>query len=393
MTREEFIKISTKLGLGLAVMPSLFSSCQKEELTKQFNGKVIIIGAGASGLLAAYTCWQNDIEFEVLEANATFGGRVKIDRDFADFPIDIGAEWIHTDPAIFSRMLKNENAIGEIALTPYELQEIKAYQDGKLTDWSIGQHTYGEFKFSTSTWLEFFENFVVPSIVSSIRYNTIVESVNYGESLEVVTSQGTYSGDKVIVTVPLNILKSNLITFNPGLPADKINAINSTNMPDGIKVFIKFKEKFYPEMLSMGGINEFINDGRLYYDAAFKKDSNENVLALFNVGGNASELTSIEKDIDLIQTILAELDEVFDGKASENYISHIAQNWSNEPFIQGAYSFYGNNANDLIDRISLPVNEQVYFAGEALNKEEWSTVHGAALNGRNLIEDIIYRGI
>ncbi|MEL7533797.1 MAG: FAD-dependent oxidoreductase, partial [Bacteroidota bacterium] len=57
--------------------------------------KIIIIGAGAAGLYAAYTLAQRGIDFQILEATDRLGGRLgKID-DFADYPLDTGAQWLH----------------------------------------------------------------------------------------------------------------------------------------------------------------------------------------------------------------------------------------------------------------------------------------------------------
>ena len=68
--------------------------------TYQYNGEVIIIGAGSSGLAAARILEQNDIQYTVLEATNQYGGRLQEDVEFADFPIDLGFEWIHNNKEI-----------------------------------------------------------------------------------------------------------------------------------------------------------------------------------------------------------------------------------------------------------------------------------------------------
>lgn len=55
----------------------------------------LVIGAGIAGLSAAYHLKQAGIEAMVLEARDRIGGRVWTDRDFADIPIEFGAELIH----------------------------------------------------------------------------------------------------------------------------------------------------------------------------------------------------------------------------------------------------------------------------------------------------------
>ena len=57
--------------------------------------KVLVIGAGIAGLSAAWHLTQAGIDATVLEARDRIGGRVWTSRDFADIPVEFGAELIH----------------------------------------------------------------------------------------------------------------------------------------------------------------------------------------------------------------------------------------------------------------------------------------------------------
>ena len=57
--------------------------------------KALVIGAGIAGLSAAYHLKRAGIEATVLEARDRIGGRVWTSRDFADIPVEFGAELIH----------------------------------------------------------------------------------------------------------------------------------------------------------------------------------------------------------------------------------------------------------------------------------------------------------
>ena len=57
--------------------------------------KAIVIGAGIAGLSAAYHLNAAGIEVLVLEGRDRVGGRVWTNRDFADIPVEFGAELIH----------------------------------------------------------------------------------------------------------------------------------------------------------------------------------------------------------------------------------------------------------------------------------------------------------
>ncbi len=57
--------------------------------------KAVVIGAGIAGLSAAYHLADAGIEVVVLEGRDRIGGRVWTSRDFADIPVEFGAELIH----------------------------------------------------------------------------------------------------------------------------------------------------------------------------------------------------------------------------------------------------------------------------------------------------------
>ena len=60
------------------------------------NKKIVVVGAGISGLSAAKKLTQYGAAVKVLEANNYIGGRIKTDWSFGnDAPFEVGAGWIH----------------------------------------------------------------------------------------------------------------------------------------------------------------------------------------------------------------------------------------------------------------------------------------------------------
>lgn len=387
MNRKTFIEHSLMMGVGLPFLSSLFlQSCAKNgiefpQFQTDFSGKVIILGAGAAGLAAGYLLKRYGVDFQIVEAAPRVGGRLMKLDGFADFPIDLGAEWIHTHPRVLADILNNPNADAEIDIIVYNPQQIQTWNNGSLHDHNYVSHFYSEWKFKNSTWFGFFEQFIVPEIAPHIVLNMPIEQVQYGaDGVSLTSANGqTFDADKVLITAPLKILQNRFIDFQPALPSEKTNAMDKVFMGDGIKIFVEFTEKFYPDMLAFGPLLQaFEEEEKFVYDAAFRKDSSKHILGLFAINEKATAYTQLGSEEAIISAFLAELDEVFGGRASQTYVKHVIQNWSNEPYIQGAYSYsFDGEQSDIVAAISEPVDGRLYFAGEALSLQHQAMVQGA----------------
>lgn len=349
------------LGIGMPVFGAT-SGCKKENLP---INKVIIIGAGAGGLSAGYLLQQRGVDFEILEASSVYGGRMKINTDFADFPIPLGSEWIETDLGIFNEIV-NDNSVS------VDLQTIPDLPDRKFVNYS---------------WFQFFEDYVVPSVLPEIQFNTVVNSVNYqNDQVTVTTQNGQHIADRVVISVPLKILQDGAISFTPELPQNKRNAINNVRVWDGFKAFFEFTDKFYDDQ--QFPVSPATDGDKWFYDAAYGQNSNKNILGIFTVGSPATEYNSRSGN-DLRDFILAELDALYAGQATQKYVNHIVQNWNDEPFIQGGY--LSDHADwTKVARLGKSVDDKVYFAGGPYTDgEDWVSVHAAARSARVAIDDML----
>lgn len=385
MTRKDFIAKSLIMGIGYPFLASsLFSSCSKDDtlfpdVDHNFKGNILIIGAGAAGLAAGFLLKHLGVSFTIVEASTVFGGRLKRADHFADFPIDLGAEWIHTEPSILQDIAHNKQL--EIDIINYNPQNISTWKNGKLRKHNYLRRLYSEWKFKHSTWFGFFEENIVPEIADRILYSHVVKEVVYqtGKVELVMDNNQRLTADKVLITTPLKTLQQQQINFSPVLPDEKMAAFNQITVGDGIKIFVVFKERFYPDILTFGNVFRALREEEKFvYDAAFGKNSTEHVLGLLAINEKASVYTSLDNEQAIIAHYLKELDEIFDGQASEHYIEHVIQNWSAEPYIQGAYSYaFNGNHNRIVETLTAPVMDSVYFAGEALSIDYQATVHGA----------------
>ncbi|MFM6929059.1 MAG: FAD-dependent oxidoreductase [Bdellovibrio sp.] len=105
LNRREFLKVSAlssgALALGgCASLDRLFTGDQRN-----LENEVLILGAGAAGLAAAYTLKKNKIPFRVFEGSSRIGGRVQTIPMFAEEgPVaELGAEFFEdTHRAVFA---------------------------------------------------------------------------------------------------------------------------------------------------------------------------------------------------------------------------------------------------------------------------------------------------
>ena len=444
MDRRHFIKQSTLLSIGGLLIPSTFlSACRKETLFEDINydGKVIIIGAGAAGLYAAYILKSKGIDFQILEASANYGGRLGKLTGFANFPIDTGAQWLHGKNSILGDLITKSNTkitlddsetkywfnnqlvnslpqntdifegddLPDISYNDYALQKglgneykyivenIAGDQGAAATrlsvfgnnqdeeNWNSGDN---DFKFR-ETFFDLIDKEIASRVKDKILLNTIVSKIDYSQSTIQITdsNKNTYNADKVIITVPIPILKSADIQFIPTLPNEKTTAFSKIGMDAGMKVFLKFSNKFFEQNIIGGPICA------AYADDSVGKAQNDNVLLAFIMGVQAEYLTSLGSDTAITTALLQELDTMYNGQATSSFVASHVQNWTINPFVKGAYSYSTIGMGDARKVATKPINKKLYFAGEAMNTNgHHQTVHGAVETGYreviNILNDI-----
>ncbi len=365
MNRKDFLKLCGILGIGVPLQGAMFG-CAKDFVATKFSGKVIIIGAGPGGMSAAYLLHQMGVDFELLEASNRVGGRIRTNNSFADFPIPLGAEWLETEVSVLQEMVND----------PSVDVRIKTAFDNP------------DFKFVNSSWLNFFESYIMPSIANRIRFSHIVDTVDYSKDKVVVSTRDkTFESDAVFVSVPLKVLQDGHIEFKPALPSYKSTAIKNAEIWSGFKAFFEFKTNFYADGHAFE-IKPETDGQKLYYDATFQQNSSKNILGLFTIGKPAEQYTTLKGDA-LRDFILTELDQLFDNKATANYVSHIVQNWNDEPFIQGGY--LTDHADwKLVRDLGKSVGNKIFFAGGPYSDgNDWVSVHVAAASAKTAVTELL----
>ena len=91
--------------------------------------KILVVGAGISGLGTAKDLHDSGYEVTVLEARNKIGGRIDTDRSLG-FPLERGASWIHSNKLENNRLMSIKEELG---LKTY-ISPLSAYEGVKLFD-------------------------------------------------------------------------------------------------------------------------------------------------------------------------------------------------------------------------------------------------------------------
>ena len=350
-----------------------------------FDGHVVIVGAGPAGLAAAKVMAQNGVRYTVLEATERLGGRLKKDTTLADFPIDLGAEWIHSNPVVLNRMKGKPGDEVEEDLIPYRLESSSTW-DGEelrpLTDRFMNR--YYEFmpesKFKHSTWYDFVMNNIGDEVADNVIHKSVVSRVDWtGETVVVATTDGQrHTAEKVILAVPVGVLQKGAIEFNPPLDMDRAEALKRIEFLTGFKMFLRFEECFYPNVVTC----KVPSGEKAFYDVAYKKEASSHVVALLVQGEVANNYFELGSKEAMVRAALDELDVMFDGEASKQYTGEWRlENWGQAPHIEGTWTTaYRERSRDL-EIIRRPLEDKVFFAGEIFDMHRQMGVPGAVLSG------------
>ncbi len=364
-------------------------------LQKEYNykGKVIIIGAGASGLAAAKILEKNNVDYVILEATNRYGGRLKKDTTLADFPIDIGAEWIHSSPLVINVIKGKSGSEVDEELIPYKLNSAVNWDGTTLKAVSKSELNFRynfmpESKFKNSTWYDFVNENIAKEVKHKIKYKSVVNAIDYsGKKVIVKTDDGsTYEADKVLVTVSVGVLKSEKIAFTPQITQEKKEAMKSITFEKGFKLVLKFKEKFYPDV-----INCKVEKGeKEFYDIAFMKEKKANILGFLCKGESAEEYYALNSEKEIIAKIIQELDQMYDGKASKLYTGdYRLENWGKYEHTKGTWIQAFQEKKSNLKILSKDLMKKVYFAGELYDPYKQMGVPGAILSGYYSIDKLL----
>jgi monoamine oxidase len=217
--------------------------------------------------------------------------------------------------------------------------------------------------------------------VETIRWNegeVIVDGLDF-------SGVRRFEGAKAIITVPLGVLKSGDVMFEPEI-AEKRAAIEGLEMGHIVKVILQFRARLWPEE-NFG----FVHSCDEWFPTWWSNEA-PNVLTGWAGGPKARRMEGMDKESIVAQAVRS-ASNVFgvpESTLQDQLAAAHFHDWSSDPFSLGAYSYVPVGMLETQRTFSKPVSNTLFFAGEATTLDaQPGTVHGAIHSGRHAAMQVL----
>jgi monoamine oxidase len=213
---------------------------------------------------------------------------------------------------------------------------------------------------------------------------------------------GALQAPRVLVTVPLGVLQAppgepGSIRFAPELPDEKREAVGRLAMGSVLKLVLRFRRPLWEDLLHFPDDDQAETREHKFFmgdEAVPVWWTTSPVLApgiTAWAGGGAAEKLREKGDPEaLALDSLARLLGVERARVTAELEEIHWHDWDADPFARGAYSYLPVDALDARDELRRPVENTLFFAGEATAKGGWTgTVDGAIETGVRAAREIL----
>lgn len=402
------------------------------------RAEVLVIGAGAAGLAAAAELAQAGRAVLVVEARSRAGGRCDTRRlPGLAVPVELGAEFIHGRPQATLELLREA---GIAALDTTRTQRVLL--DGRLRAVDVFAEARKAMRRRPAKDLAFraflarqrlssmtrvlatmmvqgfdaadpgdasaqaiIEEWGTAVTASHMRplggYGPLLESlVTKGVRMQLQTVvravrwsrgsvevEGAFRGKpwrarapRAVVTLPLGVLQSGAIRFTPRLekPLEKLAS------GPVIRVAMAFRSAFWEK--DHPGVAFFHSPRAPFPTFWTPLPMHAPLLTAWAGGPKAARLTG-SSERKLLHHALASVRAVL--KSEEEPQASLVHDWQADPYARGGYSYVRVGGTGAREELAAPLEETLYFAGEATDAEEAGTVGGALASGMRAAREIL----
>ena len=401
------------------------------------HADVVIIGAGAAGIAAAKELRALEQNFLLLEASHRVGGRAYTEYVAPGMPFDLGAHWLMA-PSVspLMQLAQAEDVELDEETEHYTAARYfeddawlpdKAYEDfaiywdeqfAALRKAADGRDLSSVFDVidNESPWAPYFHMFFAQdftrdvdraSIEDTLAYirkendlavatgfgnlvaryaidvpvslNTAVRRVEWsGRDIKLHTTKGMVRAQKVILTVSTGVLATREIEFSPALPDWKLDAVQGLPLGSSTRTALMFDTQLLEELPATFTVRTDGDDPLDFRNKPFGYDYVE-----VSAGGRMSEWMEKSGQRATIDYILKKLRHVAGNDAVPEPVRHIVSAWSGDTWVKGSYSCARPGAANQRQVLARPIDDRLFFAGEATSANFYASVHGACFTGQS----------
>ena len=401
-SRRDFIKKSILLSLGASYIIScedndmldidIESDSSDESDNNNNSKKVIIIGAGISGLVAGYELTITGHDVTILESRDRIGGRVLTIRSpFSNnHYVEGGAARIKPSHNLTIAYANHFN----LPLDPFYATS------GNYVDFSNGSRTiidkttylktsygstmrknYLKIRGGSDQLTNAFAN--SSELSNKIYLNHAVTSITQNSDNVIVNAGGNqFQADRVLCTVPLTVLDK--INFSPALSSEKQTAMNGGfRYAPATRIYIQFNNRFWEnESLNGWGNTDLPEE---IWQPSWDMTGNTGVLMSYLRWSAAEDMDTLDEG-GRNNAVLNRWENIFEGSIN-NFDKGVSKSWMLDEWSRGAWASPTTSQNETLSESIALTEGRIHFAGEhASNDRGW--MQGALFSGLRAATEI-----
>jgi monoamine oxidase len=190
---------------------------------------------------------------------------------------------------------------------------------------------------------------------------------------------------QAVVTLPLGVLQSGSVQFVPHLK-EKQKPLRALASGPVVKAAFRFRSEFWEE--DHRGVAFFHALGSAFPTFWAQLPVHSPVLIGWAGGPKASRLAALETG-QVIRRAISGLKALFGREAVESQLQAVlVQDWQKDPYALGAYSYVLVNGAGAREALAVPLDDTLFFAGEATSTEQAGTVAGALESGMRAAREL-----